>query len=147
MSEAAGFLMHGSWQPDLVLADKLELPGGMVAPAVVRARLGELLRDRLGEDDVADVVVLASEIVTNAVRHAGAGEDETIVVHVAIAAEVVRVEVCDQGPGFEPPAVLRPRAEGGGNGLILVDRLSSSWGVAGDDGTCVWFELALGPAV
>ena len=147
MSEPAGFLMRGSWRPDLVLTDKLELPGGVLAPAVVRAHLGELLRDRLGEDDVGDVVVLASEVVTNAVRHAGASEDETIVVHVAIAAEVVRVEVCDQGPGFEPPAVLRPRAEGGGNGLILVDRLSSSWGVAGDDGTCVWFELALGPAV
>jgi anti-sigma regulatory factor (Ser/Thr protein kinase) len=145
MSEPAGFLMRGTWRPDLVLTDKLELPGGHLAPANARAHVCELLRGRLGEDDLGDVAVLVSEIVTNAVRHAGAGRDETIVVHVAIAAEVVRVEVCDHGPGFEPPAVLRPRAEGGGNGLILLDRLSSSWGVAGDDGTCVWFELALGP--
>jgi anti-sigma regulatory factor (Ser/Thr protein kinase) len=145
MSEPAGFLMLGSWRPDPVLADKLELAGGVFAPARVRAHLAALLQGRLGEDDAADVAVLASEVVTNAVRHGGASEDETIVVHLAIAAEVVRVEVCDQGPGFERPQILRPRAEGGGNGLILVDRLSSSWGVAGDDGTCVWFEFALRP--
>jgi hypothetical protein len=61
-------------------------------------------------------------------------------VHVAIAPHVLRVEVCDAGPGFEPPAVPRPRPEGGGNGLVLLARMSSSWGVACDAGTCVWFE-------
>lgn len=145
MTELPGFLMLGSWRPDPVLADKLELAGGVLAPARVRAHLTELLEGRLGEDDLGDVVVLVSELVTNALRHGGADEHETIVVHLAIAPDVVRVEVCDQGPGFERPKILRPRAEGGGNGLILVERLSSSWGVAGDDGTCVWFELALAP--
>ena len=135
--------MHGSWGADLVLAHKIELRGGRDAPAAARARLARAARRprRRGRPD--DVVVLASELVTNAVRHGGAGADDTVVVHLAIAADVLRVEVCDHGPGFEPPAVLRPRAEGGGNGLILVERLSSSWGVAGDDGTCVWFERAL----
>jgi anti-sigma regulatory factor (Ser/Thr protein kinase) len=139
----AKFLMHGSWGVNLVIADRIELAGGRLAPRRVRARLGPLLADHVSGDDRIDVLVLVSELVTNAVRHGGAGEDDTIVVHLAVAAGVLRIDVCDHGPGFTPPAVLRPRAEGGGNGLILVERLSSSWGVAGDDGTCVWFEREL----
>jgi len=140
-----GFLMRGSWRADLVLAYKVELAGGRDTPAKARSHVREQLAGRVSEDDLDDVVVLTSELVTNAVRHAGAGADDTIVVHLAISADCLRVEVCDQGPGFKPPAVLRPRSEGGGNGLILVERLSSSWGVAGDDGTCVWFERPLEP--
>lgn len=144
--EPAGFLMFGSWAVDLVLARKFELAGGLDAPRLARAEVVELLAPRVTARDLDDVAVMTSELVTNAVRHGGAGDDETIVVHVAIAAAVLRVEVCDHGPGFTPPAILLPRARGGGNGLILVERLSSSWGVAGDDGTCVWFERPLEPA-
>ena len=144
--EAAGFLMRESWRADVVLARKLELRGGHLAPGTVRARCGELLGAHLDGDDFTDVMVLVSELITNAVRHGGAGEHATVVVHLAIAPHVLRVEVCDQGPGFEAPAVPRPRAQGsGGNGLVLLARLSSSWGVACDDGTCVWFERALSP--
>ncbi len=145
-SEPAGFLMSGSWAADLVLAHRLELADDLDAPRLARVRLGELLAGRVAEDDMLDIAVLTSELVTNAVRHSGrAGTSDTIVLHVAIAADVLRVEVCDRGSGFSRPAVLRPRADGGGNGLILVERLSSSWGVSGDDGTCVWFERALEP--
>jgi hypothetical protein len=59
--------------------------------------------------------------------------------------DCLRIEVCDQGPGFTRPDAPRTRADGGGNGLMLLDRLSSAWGVSGDDGTCVWFERALAP--
>jgi serine/threonine-protein kinase RsbW len=139
----AGFLMFDSWGVDLVLSHKLKLAGGVGAPGAARASVAALLAARLSEDDLLDVVVMTSEVVTNAVRHGDVGEDETIVVHLAIAADILRIEVCDRGPGFRPPAVLVPRSSGGGNGLILVERLSSSWGVSGDDGTCVWFERAL----
>ena len=144
--DAAGFLMRESWRADVVLARKIELPGGRYAPGTARTTLGEMLAERLDETDLFDASVLVSELVTNAVRHGRADEDETIVVHVAIAPDVLRVEVCDHGPGFEPPAVPRPRRHGGGNGLVLLARMSSTWGVAGDDGTCVWFERALAPA-
>ena len=141
----AGFLMRESWRGDVVLARTLELPGGRFAPRAVRAHCGEILGEHLAGDDYDDVLVLISELITNAVRHGGAGEGETIVVHVAIAPDLLRVEVCDRGPGFVPPAVPRPRPEGGGNGLVLLARLSSRWGVASDDATCVWFERALSP--
>jgi anti-sigma regulatory factor (Ser/Thr protein kinase) len=140
----AGFLRYGSWAVDLVLADTFELAGGIDAARVARAHIAEQFGGRLVENDLQDVAVMTSELVTNAVRHGGAGEDDTIALHVAIAADVLRVEVCDDGPGFTRPQILRTRAKGGGNGLVLVERLSSSWGVCGDDGTCVWFERLLG---
>jgi anti-sigma regulatory factor (Ser/Thr protein kinase) len=141
-----GFLMRESWRADVVVAHRLELSGGPLAPARARRQVGELLTDRIGEEHLFDVCVLVSELVTNAVRHAGADEQETVIVHLALAADVLRVEVCDQGPGFEPPAVPRRRAGGGGNGLVLLARMSSNWGVASDDGTCVWFERPLDAA-
>ena len=142
----AGFLMHREWRADAVLGNRIELAGGRFAPGRARAQVDALLGDRLGEEDLFDVSVLVSELVTNAVRHAGMGEHDTIVVHLAVAPDVLRVEVCDRGPGFDPPAVPRSRAGGGGNGLVLLARMSSDWGVASDDGTCVWFERALPPA-
>jgi anti-sigma regulatory factor (Ser/Thr protein kinase) len=138
--------MRASWRADVMLAHRLELAGGRHAPGAVRSRFGDLLAQYLHGDDFLDVVVLVSELITNAVRHGGADEHETIVVHVAVAPQVLRVEVCDPGAGFDPPAVPRPRPEGGGNGLVLLARMSSSWGVARDDGTCVWFERALAPS-
>lgn len=148
MNERAlgGFLMRESWRADIVLGRRFELTGGPDAPAAARVSFTAVLAARLGEDDLRDCCVLVSELVSNAVRHAAADESQTIVVHVAIAPSVLRVEVCDQGPGFDPPAVPRNRPEGGGNGLVLLARMSSSWGVAGDDGTCVWFERTLAPA-
>ena len=62
---------------------------------------------------------------------------------VALAPRVLRVEVRDAGPGFTAPRTPRPRTEGGGTGLVLLERMSSRWGVANDGGTCVWFERHL----
>ena len=143
--ESDGFLMLGSWAPDAQLARTFDLDGGRLAPGNARALLVALLEKRIAEDDLCDVVVLTSELVTNAVRHGGAGPGERIVVYVAIAGALLRIEVCDDGPGFEPPQILRQHIGGGGSGLVLVDRLSSSWGVSNDDRTCVWFERPLQP--
>jgi anti-sigma regulatory factor (Ser/Thr protein kinase) len=135
--------LRRDWRADAIVAERFELSGGPDAPAAARALLADLLDERLDELDLFDVSVLVSELVTNAVRHAGADERQTVLVHVAIAPGVVRVEVCDRGPGFTAPEVPRPRPQGGGNGLVLLARMSSDWGVAEHGGTCVWFERAL----
>ena len=140
-----GFLMRGSWRAGAVPSHRLELRGGTDAPNEARRLVIGLLADRVAATDLDDVEVLVSELVTNAVRHGQVGADDTLVVHLALGEDVLRVEVCDNGPGFSVPPVPSPRPGGGGNGLMLVDRLSSAWGVAGDDGTCVWFERELAP--
>jgi anti-sigma regulatory factor (Ser/Thr protein kinase) len=145
MKAGSGFLMRESWDRDVVLARKLEIVGDTYAPGHMRAAVNELLRGRVEARVLFDVGVLVSELVTNAVRHGGAQRDCTVVVHVALAQEVMRIEVCDQGPGFTAPRTPRARSQGGGNGLVLLDRMSSRWGVAVDGCTCVWFERDLSP--
>ncbi|HEX8156103.1 MAG TPA: ATP-binding protein [Solirubrobacteraceae bacterium] len=145
MKPSSGFLMRESWRPDVVLAHKREFAGGRDAPGHVRAVVIGLLGDRLGTELLFDMGVLVSEVVTNAVRHGGANRHCIIVVHLALAPEVLRIEVCDQGPGFVAPRTPRRRAQGGGSGLVLLEHMSSRWGVAVDDGTCVWFERNLTP--
>jgi anti-sigma regulatory factor (Ser/Thr protein kinase) len=86
--------------------------------------------------DVA--LLLTSELVTNAVRH-GAGP---VRLRLAWDDRGVRVEVADSS--LERP-ILRPidREAPNGRGLLLVDAMSSGWGVeTADDGKTVWFDLA-----
>ena len=81
--------------------------------------------------------LLASELVTNAVRHA-ASTRPTIRFEARICDRRLRVCVTDSGDGFVRPAAPRPQGERGGYGLFLVEQLACRWGVA--DST-VWFEL------
>ena len=121
-----------------------ELTGGPYAVTAARLALSEF--DELVDESLAfDVRLLVSELVTNSVRHAEAGPDSSIVLRVAIADEHVRVEVCDKGPGFDPPA-QDPTAElarESGWGLFFVTQLADRWGVDRDDGR-VWFEIERG---
>lgn len=88
--------------------------------------------------DVDTVLLLVSEVVTNAVLHARS--DFRLVVE--DRGEVARVEVHDASP--VPPRMhhFRP-ASGTGRGLRLLDRLSVTWGVApvAPGGKVVWFEV------
>ena len=84
------------------------------------------------------IVLLASELVANAVKHA---EAALVSLRFAVGAESVRVEVADEGPGFTP-GPTEPNPSGiGGWGLHLVDELSSRWGTIDGPGARVWFEI------
>ncbi len=112
----------------------IDLPATAVAPRLARRAV-----ERLGVDrgQIPTVSLLASEVVTNAVRHA-ANARPTIRLEATIRDQRLRVCVTDSGDGFAPARAPRPRGERGGYGLFLVEQLASRWGVA--DST-VWFEL------
>jgi anti-sigma regulatory factor (Ser/Thr protein kinase) len=135
----AGFLARGTWPPETVVYERVEIAGGLSAPRRARALARDLLGPLLDERRRNDLLVLVTELVTNAVRHAGAGPQATVVLHLAASVDAVRAEVCDDGPGFEP--VEREPGPEGGFGLPLLRGLSSRWGVAVDRGACVWFEI------
>lgn len=84
------------------------------------------------------VILLASELVTNAVVHVG-GEVEVLV---RLTPTAVRVEVTDSSD-----ATPTPRRAGvddtSGRGLALVEALARRWGVDADPtgGKTVWFEV------
>jgi anti-sigma regulatory factor (Ser/Thr protein kinase) len=83
--------------------------------------------------------------VTNAIRHGGATDpDDRVRLRVLNGGPRVRVEVRDDGPGFDPsprPARRPPPGEGG-IGLELVAGLADAWGADREGShTVVWFEV------
>jgi anti-sigma regulatory factor (Ser/Thr protein kinase) len=111
-----------------------------VAPSAASARrfVGTAL-ERWGcsEDLIERVLLLTSELVTNAYRHAGSETRLSI----RCDDDCIRIEVRDSGPGT---VRLRPldRDRTDGRGLHIVDALADRWGHHSDgDGKVVWFEL------
>ena len=90
-----------------------------------------------------DVLLLVTELVTNAVRHAGAGPERPLRLQLLRGPRWVVVAVGDRGSGFTwHPSPPRGN-ESGGWGLFLVDQIADSWGVeCTTSGTRVWFEIA-----
>jgi len=119
-----------------------ELAGGPYAVTAARLALSDL--DSHLEASIAfDVRLLVSELVTNSVKHAHVSEDDSITLVVKIDDEVVRVEVRDQGPGFEPPPSAPPDDADEGWGLFLVEQLADEWGVERER-QAVWFRIDCG---
>lgn len=84
-----------------------------------------------------DLMLLVSELVTNAVRHACG---ESFEVRLEVTQDMLRLEVRDDGSGFQPR--IQPSDDGtGGYGLYIVERLADRWGVERDAGGVIWVEL------
>ena len=92
-----------------------------------------------------DVLLLVTELVTNAVRHSSAGPDGVVRVELRRGPEIIHMAVSDEGTGFTAEAPLE-RNEADGWGLALVDRIADRWAITPTGaGTCAWFELRYGP--
>ncbi|CAL9482699.1 ATP-binding protein [Streptomyces griseomycini] len=87
-----------------------------------------------------DVLLVVSELVTNACLHAE-GPD-----HLAITCDnkVIRIEVTDRGTGQPAPRTPHRAGRPGGHGMFIVQRLCLDWGVVrtpGVAGKTVWADL------
>jgi anti-sigma regulatory factor (Ser/Thr protein kinase) len=105
----------------------------------VRAFVGQIVAGFPATDDV---VLLSSEIATNAVLHSASGADGTFSVSVLVESGWVRVEVHDLGSDTAP-TIRRSRQPGeSGAGLSLVEMIADRWGFhGGQRGRVVWFEM------
>jgi anti-sigma regulatory factor (Ser/Thr protein kinase) len=118
----------------------VRLTSGLEAPAVARRFVAE----HSGALPVAladDAELLVSELVSNAVRHGR----PAITLRINMDPPLIGVSVHDEGAAMphEADEPVDPAADGG-RGLLIVDRLSSDWGVTPDDpppGKTVWFRL------
>lgn len=119
-------------------AVKLHLAPDPQSPRTARSAIRDRLSGRLPGEKVEDAELLVSELVTNGIRHGKGDIDLEVLVD---NDHRVLVRCRDGGQGFRPRRP-QPHEDGsGGYGLMLVERLSSRWGVSEDDTSCVWFEL------
>ena len=126
--------------PDDLSLAQIDLPAELISGR--KARL--FLSDRLSEwrlDGLMDTaLLLTTELVTNAVIHAGSA----VRVTVRRGMDHLRVEVADTGPGalhLREPGVDATT----GRGLQLMESLATAWGTSAyEAGKLVWFELQSG---
>ena len=116
-------------------------------------RCATLLRDRavpVDDDILHGLLLILSELVTNAVKHAAVLSPE-VAVEVAVGAEWVRVAVEDKHP-YRPKALETDHARTGGRGLLLVKTITDEAGGSCDiaqtpgGGKVIWVALPLRPA-
>jgi anti-sigma regulatory factor (Ser/Thr protein kinase) len=125
---------------------RLELPAQPSSAAVLRLRIAQDLA-RVGIPDglVNDVVLVATELLSNALRHARSLPGDQLDVSWDVRggrAASVSIRVTDGG-GRNTPHVRNPGpAETNGRGLSIVDSLAEEWGVEdGPGGATVWARL------
>jgi anti-anti-sigma factor len=133
-------LAHGSAELDYPEQVELELPLGAGAPGQARREVREATAGKLSQPDSDVAVLLASELVTNAVVHPEHGDSDSIGLRVSAGDGRARVEVADSGGGFDPIALSKGKAVWG-RGLRIVDRGAVRWGARRGDRFCVWFEM------
>ena len=109
------------------------------SPAIARDHARDFVGTWVEPEVVDDLSLLVTEVVANAIRHAGSD----IRLEMSMSHGVVRVEVFDGSS--ELPVLRHPApSSDSGRGLRLVDALASRWGSRRQlDGKVVWFELIL----
>jgi anti-sigma regulatory factor (Ser/Thr protein kinase) len=119
----------------------LTLPCEPSASAAVREELSQL--DELGWI-LGDVILVASELVNNAVIHSGCLPNHDLEVRASRRAGLLTVSVRDPGLSRSRAGPAAPNGrQVGGWGLQIVDALCERWGEERDHGYRVWAEINL----
>lgn len=119
---------------------RVPLPCSPSAPTIARAIVREACVQWNLPKLVADAVLVVSELVENAVRHARSKS----VLRIELRTGGLSLAVHDEDPA--PPVLGSPDPDAPGHrGVQLVDRISAAWGFAplSDGGKIVWAILAV----
>lgn len=115
----------------------LSLPRAPTAGQVARAAIRDRFAGVLSRNTMADLELVVSELVTNAVDH-GHGT-----IDLALRNDVhgLRGSVTDEGQGFSYKTRTVGEHELRGRGLSIVDALTTRWGII-EGSTHVWFHMS-----
>jgi anti-sigma regulatory factor (Ser/Thr protein kinase) len=121
----------------------VDVPHERMAVRMARHRLAEeLAAAGVAEDARDDAMLVLSELVSNAVRHAAPLPSGDIRVRWEVQDDLLHIEITDGGAGTRPHASVAALSALGGRGLDIVRSVSSQWGVTeGEDSVTVWAEV------
>jgi anti-sigma regulatory factor (Ser/Thr protein kinase) len=126
------------------------LPCAPASVAVARQRLtADLAAAGIVRAAVGDAVLVVSELLSNAIRHARPLPGASLQVAWAVDNGSIEVAVSDGGAPTRPHIAHASMSSLGGRGLDIVDYLARTWGVRSDpEGLTVWAVLPApgGPA-
>jgi anti-sigma regulatory factor (Ser/Thr protein kinase) len=116
----------------------LQLPPERSSPSAARRWVRPMVEGRV--DDVEGALLCVSEIVTNAVLHAGTDCEVTV----DVTDDRVRIAVRDYAPDLLPVPRELSRTSSTGRGLHILAGCTDAWGVERNEhAKTVWFELGL----
>ena len=120
------------------------LPWAPASVAVARQRVAaDLSAAGIFETAVGDAVLVVSELLSNAIRHARPLPGASVQVAWALGDDAVEVAVSDGGAVTSPARTHASVSALGGRGLDIVEYVASRWGIRSDDsGQTVWAVLA-----
>lgn len=121
-----------------------QFPADTDAPRQARWWLAGVLREHGLEHELHDVMVMASELTTNAVKHANVSFEMAA----SLDDDCLRIEVRDADPTI-PTVHWVTAGATSGRGLLIVETLSDAWGVNAVEGggKSVWFEVRISPGL
>ena len=112
----------------------LTIPARPEFIALCRLALTGLARTRaLAPEVVADLKLALTEACSNSVRHAYAeGREGVVEIRYELDEELIRVEVSDDGHGFDPVLIERPPDEidEGGLGIAIIRAVTDELDIA-----------------
>ena len=96
----------------------------------------------VSDETLDDAILVISELVSNAVKHAAPLRSGEIVVRWSVLADVLHLEITDGGAATRPNVGVAALSSLGGRGLDIVRSVSTQWGVTeGDESVTVWAEV------
>ena len=123
---------------------RVQIPHHATATAMSRSWLRQHLPS-VTADSLDDLQAIATELVSNAIRHAHALPGNTLWLHCSTDEDQIEIAVVDGGSGSQP--IVRPvnMESLDGRGLFIVSHLSEAWGSRHRAGGCkeVWARLRL----
>jgi anti-sigma regulatory factor (Ser/Thr protein kinase) len=120
---------------------EIALPADERAPGAARIIIAQCLAGLVAPEVLDNTQLLATELVTNSVRHGELHAGDAAIVRVYLADDAVRVDVENPGTAGVVASNGSDTRIGRGFGLELVGDLAVRWGIRRDRNTHVWFEI------